>query len=185
MEPSGVEPPALCGKAMSSILPYRGVMPQIHPTVFIAEGARIIGDVVIGKDSSVWFNSVIRGDVHYIRIGERTNIQDNCVLHVTHQKYALNVGSGVTVGHSAVLHGCTIGNECIIGMGAIILDNASLHTHSFVAAGALVPENFVVPEGTLVAGVPAKVKRPLTEEEVKFLGQSAENYLNYVKNYRA
>lgn len=152
--------------------------------MFVAEGAKIIGDVVIGRDSSVWFNSVVRGDVHYIRIGERTNIQDNCVLHVTHQKYALQIGSGVTVGHSAVIHGCTIGDDCIIGMGAIILDNALVNSHSFVAAGALVPENFVVPGGTLVAGVPAKVKRSLTTDEVKFLEQSAQNYLKYVKSYR-
>lgn len=152
--------------------------------MFVADGARIIGDVVIGRDSSVWFNSVVRGDVHYIRIGERTNIQDNCVLHVTHQKYSLQIGSDVTVGHGAILHGCTIGDECIVGMGAIILDNAVVHPHSFVAAGALVPESFVVPEGTLVAGIPAKIKRNLTEEEVKFLAKSAQNYLQYVQSYR-
>ena len=169
---------------MSSILPYRGTTPQIHESVFIAEGARIIGDVVIGRDSSIWFNSVVRGDVHYIRIGDRTNIQDNCVLHVTNQKYALTVGSNVTVGHSAVLHGCTIGDCCIIGMGAIILDNAFVNSRSFIAAGALVPENYVVPERTLVAGVPAKVKRTLTAEEMSFLEQSAQNYVNYVKTYR-
>ncbi len=184
MEPSGMESAAVRGTPLSTIAPYRGIVPQIHPSVFVAEGARIIGDVVIGKDSSVWFNSVIRGDVHFIRIGERTNIQDNCVLHVTHEKYALRIGSNVTVGHSAVLHGCTIGDECIVGMGAIILDNASVSARSFVAAGALVPENFVVPQGTLVAGVPAKVKRALTPEEVQFLGQSARNYLDYVKTYR-
>jgi carbonic anhydrase/acetyltransferase-like protein (isoleucine patch superfamily) len=158
--------------------------PDIHESVFLAEGARIIGDVTIGRDSSVWFNSVVRGDVHYIRIGERPNIQDNCVLHVTHQRYALTVGSNVTVGHGVVLHGCTVGDFCIIGMGAIILDNAFVNARSFVAAGALVPENFVVPKETLVAGVPAKVKRPLTAEELKFLEQSAQNYVGYVKSYR-
>ncbi len=171
-------------EALISILSYRGIRPQIHDSVFVAEGARIIGDVAIGKDSSVWFNTVVRGDVHSIRIGERTNIQDNCVLHVTHQRYALNIGSNVTVGHSAVLHGCTIGDYCLIGMGAIILDNAFVHPRSFIAAGALVPENFVVPRETLVAGVPAKVKRPLTAEELRFLEQSAQNYIGYVRTYR-
>jgi carbonic anhydrase/acetyltransferase-like protein (isoleucine patch superfamily) len=169
---------------LSSVLSYRGLKPDIHESVFLAEGARIIGDVTIGRDSSVWFNSVVRGDVHHIRIGERTNIQDNCVLHVTHRRYALTVGSNVTVGHSVVLHGCTIGDFCIIGMGAIILDNAFVNARSFVAAGALVPENFVVPKETLVAGVPAKVKRPLTAEELKFLEESAQNYVGYVKTYR-
>ncbi len=145
---------------------------------------RIIGDVAIGKDSSVWFNSVVRGDVHRIRIGERTNIQDNCVLHVTHERYALNIGNNVTVGHGAVLHGCTIGDYCVIGMGAIVLDNAFVNPRSFVAAGALVSENFVVPPEMLVAGVPAKVKRALKADELKFLEQSAQNYVGYVKTYR-
>jgi len=169
---------------LNSVLSYRGIVPQIHESVFLAEGARIIGDVTIGKDSSVWFNSVVRGDVHRIRIGERTNIQDNCVLHVTHQQYGLSIGNNVTVGHSVVLHGCTVGDYCVIGMGAIVLDNAFVNSRSFVAAGALVPENFVVPQETLVAGVPAKVRRALTADELKFLEQSAQNYVGYVKTYR-
>ena len=148
MEPAGVDAAPIRRRTLSSVLPYRGITPQIHESVFIAEGARIIGDVTIGRDSSVWFNSVVRGDVHRIRIGEKTNIQDNCVLHVTHARYALTIGSNVTVGHSVVLHGCTIGDFCIIGMGAIVLDNAFVNSGSFVAAGALVPENFVVPKGT-------------------------------------
>jgi gamma-carbonic anhydrase len=152
--------------------------------VFIAEGARVIGDVEVGKDSSIWFNTVVRGDVHFISIGDRTNIQDNCVLHVTHKKYPLRIGSNVTVGHSAVLHGCTIEDFCLVGMGAIVLDNALVHSRSFIAAGALVQENFEVPEGTLVAGIPAKVKRPLTSEETTFLERSAQNYVDYVKTYR-
>jgi carbonic anhydrase/acetyltransferase-like protein (isoleucine patch superfamily) len=174
----------VCGAELSSVLLYRGIKPKIHKSVFIAEGARIIGDVEIGRESSIWFNTVVRGDVHSITIGERTNIQDNCVLHVTHKKFALHIGSNVTVGHSAVLHGCTIGDYCLIGMGAIVLDNAVIHSRSFVAAGALVQENFEVPEGTLVAGVPAKIKRPLTTEEAAFLERSAQNYVDYVKTYR-
>jgi carbonic anhydrase/acetyltransferase-like protein (isoleucine patch superfamily) len=166
------------------MIAYRGISPKIHESVFIAEGARIIGDVEIGRESSVWFNTVIRGDVHSITIGERTNIQDNCVLHVTHKKFALRIGSNVTVGHNAVLHGCTIGDYCLVGMGAIVLDNAFVHSRALIAAGAVVQENFEVPEGTLVAGVPAKIKRPLTVEEAAFLERSAQNYVDYVKTYR-
>lgn len=138
----------------------------------------------IGKDSSVWFNSVVRGDVNYVRIGERTNIQDNTVLHVTHKKYALRIGSNVTVGHGVVLHGCSVGNAVLIGMGSIVLDNVTVQSHSLVAAGSVVPEGFEVPEGMLVAGVPARIKRPLKREEIDFLEQSAANYLKYVQSYR-
>ena len=169
---------------MNSVIAYRGIKPRIHDSVYIAEGARIIGDVEIGDESSIWFNSVVRGDVHSIRIGSRTNIQDNCVLHVTHRKYPLHIGSNVTVGHNAVLHGCTVEDYCLIGMGAIVLDNATIHTRSLVAAGALVQEGFIVPEGSLVAGVPAKIKRPLTQVETEFLKRSAQNYVDYVKTYR-
>lgn len=166
------------------ILPYRGIMPRIHPTVFIAKGAQIIGDVEIGAGSSVWFNTVVRGDVHYIKIGERTNIQDNCVLHVTHKVYPLVIGSDVTVGHGAILHAATIKDRCLIGMGAKVLDNATVGPYALVAAGALVLEGFEVPEGVLVAGVPAKIKRKLTDEERRQIVQSAENYVDYVKTYR-
>ena len=166
------------------IIPYRGITPKIHPSVFIAEGAQIIGDVEIGAESSVWFNTVIRGDVHYIRIGERTNIQDNCVLHVTHNTYPLVIGSDVTVGHGAILHAATIKDRCLIGMGAKVLDDATVGSYSFVAAGSLVLEHFEVPEGALVAGVPARVKRMLSEEERQQIVQSAQNYVGYVKTYR-
>lgn len=167
------------------LIPFQGIHPKIHESVFIAEGAQIIGDVEIGRESSVWFNAVIRGDVHYIRIGERTNIQDNCTLHVTHKKYPLIIGSDVTIGHGAIVHGATVGDFCLIGMGARILDNAKINHHAFIAAGALVLEHFEVPEGTLVAGVPARVIRALTEEELKQVEQSAKNYLMYVQQYRS
>jgi carbonic anhydrase/acetyltransferase-like protein (isoleucine patch superfamily) len=166
------------------IIPYRGVKPKVHPSVFIAEGAQIIGDVEIGADSSVWFNTVIRGDVHYIRIGERTNIQDNCVLHVTHDTYPLVIGSDVTVGHGAILHAATIKDRCLIGMGAKVLDDATVGPYAFVAAGSLVLEHFEVPEGALVAGVPARVKRMLSDDERQQIVQSAQNYVGYVKTYR-
>jgi gamma-carbonic anhydrase len=166
------------------LIPLKGMVPRVHESVFIADGARIIGDVQIGKESSVWFNTVIRGDVHFIRIGERTNVQDLCMLHVTHNKYPLVIGSNVTIGHGAILHGTTIHDTCLIGMGAKILDNSTVGPHAFVAAGSLVLEGFTVPEGTLVAGIPAKVKRDLTDAERVMLAQSAQNYIKYIQMYR-
>ena len=169
---------------MSSVLPFRGISPKLHESVFLAEGARIIGDVEIGEESSVWFNAVVRGDVNSVRIGNRTNVQDNCVLHVTHERHPLVVGSSVTIGHGAVVHGARVQDFCLIGMGAIILDGAVVGPYALVAAGAVVAEGFVVPEGVLVAGVPAKVRRTLTSSERTMLEQSALNYVRYVAQYR-
>jgi carbonic anhydrase/acetyltransferase-like protein (isoleucine patch superfamily) len=170
---------------MTGIIPYKDRIPKLHASVFVADGAKIIGDVEIGEHSGIWFNAVVRGDVNFIHIGSRTNIQDNSVLHVTTKTAPLMIGSNVTVGHSAVLHGCTIDDCCLIGMGAIVLDKAHIHQNSMVAAGALVLEAFDVPEGMLVAGVPAKVKRALTEEEKQFIRQSAANYVGYVQSYQS
>jgi gamma-carbonic anhydrase len=167
-----------------SILEFEGMTPRIDPTVFIAAGARIIGDVTIGTGSSVWFNVVIRGDVNTITIGDRTNIQDLTMCHVTHRKYALTIGSDVTVGHSAILHGATIGDRVLIGMGATVLDNSTVGSNSLVAAGAVVREGFAVPEGVLVAGVPAKVIRELSEEERAAVARGAVNYESYVDRFR-
>jgi carbonic anhydrase/acetyltransferase-like protein (isoleucine patch superfamily) len=164
--------------------PFRGIDPKIHESVFVADGAQIIGDVQIGSDSSVWFNAVIRGDVNIIRIGKRTNIQDNCSLHVTHETYALLIGSNVTIGHGAVVHGSTIRDNCLIGMGATVLDNTTIGPYTLVAAGSLLLENFVAPEGTLVAGVPATVRRELTGQERRSLEEAAEHYVRYVARYR-
>ena len=163
---------------------YRGVTPKLHASVFVVESAEIIGDVVIEKDSSVWYNAVVRGDVNYIRIGERTNIQDGCLLHVRHKQYPLIIGSNVTMGHGAIVHACIIGDVCLIGMGAIILDNAKINSYTLVAAGAVVMSSSVVPEGVLLAGVPAKVVRRLSEQEREMLGESAQHYVDYVKTYR-
>ena len=163
---------------------YRGITPNVDPSVFMVESAEIIGDVVIGKDSSVWYNAVIRGDVNYIRIGERTNIQDGCLLHVRHKKYPLLVGSNVTVGHGAILHACTIRDYCLVGMGAIILDNAQINAYTLVAAGTVVLNDSVIPEGVLVAGVPGKIVRELSTAERKMLEESAQNYVEYVRTYR-
>ncbi len=167
-----------------SIITFRGSTPKLHPSVFLAEGVKIIGDVKIGKDCSVWYNTVIRADVHYIRIGERTNIQDLCMLHVTHDTRPLNIGDNVTTGHSVTLHGCTIHDNNLIGIGARVLDGAIVRPFSLIAAGAVVKENFEVPEGSLAAGVPAKVIRKLTDEEKANIPKYASNYVNYVKEYR-
>ena len=166
------------------ILPYQNISPKIHESVLIAEGAHIIGDVEIGQDSSIWFNTVVRGDVNYIRIGERTNIQDLTMVHVTYKKYPTFIGNDISIGHSAVIHGCTIKDFVVVGMGAKILDNALVNSNSFVAAGSVVKEKFVIPEGTLVAGVPAKIVRDLRPEELEKIKQNAKNYLFYVQQYK-
>lgn len=163
---------------------YGQKVPNIDPSVFLAPGVHVIGEVVIGKDSSVWFNSVIRGDVNTIDIGERTNIQDGCVLHVTHATGSLKIGNDVTVGHSAILHGCELSHRCLIGMGAIILDNAKINPYTLVAAGAMVRMQAEFPEGVLIAGVPARVIRELTPDERTMIEQSAQWYVGYAREYR-
>ena len=165
------------------ILPYQNIYPKIHKSVLIAEGAFIIGDVGIEKDSSIWFNTVIRGDVNYIRIGERTNIQDLTMVHVTYKKFPTFIGNDVSIGHSAVIHGCKIKDNVVIGMGAKILDDATISSFSIVAAGSVVKERFVVPEGTLAAGVPARVMRDLKLEEIEKIKKNAKNYLFYIEQY--
>ena len=167
------------------IIPYAGIVPTIDESVFVADGAVVLGDVHIGPNSSVWFNVVIRGDVHQIRIGERTNIQDLSMLHVTYNKHPLAIGSGVTIGHCVMLHGCTVEDYALIGMNATVLDGAVIGHHSMVAEGSVVREGFVVPARTLVAGVPAKIMRELTDEECAKLEQSAQNYIDYVASYRS
>lgn len=157
--------------------------PVIHHTVFVAESAAVIGDVSIGEESSIWFNTVARGDVNYIVIGKRTNVQDNCVLHVTTDTHPLLIGDDVTVGHRVILHGCTVNDRVLVGMGAIVLDGAVLEQDSFVAAGSVVPPGFVVPEGKLVMGTPSKVKRELTPDEIKGIRDSADNYVHNAKNF--
>lgn len=167
-----------------TIIQYGGIIPTLHESVFVAHGAVILGDVHIGADSSIWYNAVIRGDVHWIRIGERTNVQDLAMLHTTHQKHPLSIGNDVTIGHHAMLHGCTVEDFVLVGMQATILDRAVVRHHSMIAAGSVVLEGFEVPEGTLVAGVPAKIIRDLTIDERAKLEQSSQNYINYVATYR-
>lgn len=166
------------------IVPYQNISPKIHESVLIAEGAHIIGDVEINKDSSIWFNTVVRGDVNYIRIGERTNIQDLTMIHVTYKKFPTFIGNDVSIGHSAVIHGCKIDDFVLIGIGAKILDEANICSFSLVAAGSVVKEKFEVPSGTLAAGVPAKIIRDLRPEEIERIKQNAKNYLFYCQQYK-
>lgn len=166
------------------IYSYKDATPQIPDSVFVAPNATIIGDVKIGKDSGVWFNSVIRGDVNEIRIGEKTNIQDGSILHVTLKDWPLHIGSNVTLGHGVILHGCTVSDNCLIGMGATILDGARVGELCLIAAGSLVLEGTRIPKQSLVAGVPAIVKRTLSEEEVEKIRASADRYVAYKNSYQ-
>jgi len=163
---------------------FRGVLPQAAESAYIDPSAQVIGDVIIGERSSVWPNVTIRGDVNYIRIGAETNVQDNAVLHVETATWPLFLGDRVTVGHSATLHGCAIEDECLIGVGAVVLNGAKVGRGSVIAAGALVPEGMEVPPGSVVMGVPAKVKRPVTEEERARFRTSAERYVNLRQIYK-
>ncbi|MER3423612.1 MAG: gamma carbonic anhydrase family protein [Nitrospiraceae bacterium] len=163
---------------------FQGVAPKIAESAFVEDTAVIIGDVVIGEESSIWFNAVVRGDVHYIRIGDRTNIQDLSVIHVTHDTHPTVIGNDVTVGHHVVLHGCTIKDRVLVGMGAIIMDGAVIGEDCVVGAGALVTERTVVPPKSLILGSPAKVKRPVTDEELAWIRASAQNYVKYSRQYR-
>lgn len=155
---------------------FRGVRPQVAATAYIDESAQLIGDIVIGEHASVWPNAVLRADVSSIRIGSYTNIQDNCVLHVEESLYPLVVGDRVTVGHGVILHGCRIESRCLIGMGAVILNNARIGAGSIVAAGAVVPEHVVVPPGSLCLGVPGKAQRALRQEESQRIDHGADSY---------
>ncbi len=167
-----------------NIITYKDITPKIHSTAFICHGVQIIGDVEIEQDCSVWYNSVIRGDVHYIRIGEGTNIQDLSMLHVTNGKYPLNIGRYVTIAHSVTVHGCTLKDYSFVGIGARVLDGATVNSHSVVAAGSLVKEGFEIPEGVLAAGLPAKIIRDLSEKEIEEFGKIAKHYIEYVHDYR-
>jgi len=168
---------------MAIIKPYRGIYPRIHHSVYLSENVYVIGDVEIGEDSSLWFGAVVRGDVNYIRIGRRTNIQDNSVVHVTHETAPTIVGDEVTVGHRVILHGCVLGNRILVGMGAILMDGVEVEDNVIIGAGALVTQNKKIPSGVLVAGVPAKVVRDLKEEEIKMIKESADNYVAYKNEY--
>jgi carbonic anhydrase/acetyltransferase-like protein (isoleucine patch superfamily) len=169
---------------MPVILPYDGKTPRLAPSAFVADGAVLVGDVEIGEESSVWFQSVVRGDVNHVRIGARTNVQDHSVVHVSSGTHPTFVGDDVTVGHRVVLHGCTVKDRCLVGIGAIVLDGAVIGPDAMVGAGALVPPGMVVPPGVLVLGSPARVKRDLTAREIASVRESAARYAGYAARYR-
>jgi gamma-carbonic anhydrase len=162
---------------------YRDKFPKIGAGVFIDESAQVIGDVEIGANSSVWFNSVVRGDVYYIRIGENSNIQDLCCLHVTRDRNPTILGDHVTVGHGVILHGCSIESHCLIGMGAIVMDRVKIGQGSIVGAGSILTQGLQVPPRSLVLGAPARVIRELSAEQIQGIDRYAENYLMYKENY--
>ena len=163
---------------------FRGVHPQIHETAYIDESAQVIGDVQIGKQSSVWCNAVLRGDMFFIRIGDRTNIQDNCVVHTRTGEYPTILEDEVTVGHSVTLHGCYVERGSLVGIGSIVLDDVRIGAHSLIAAGSLISPGTIIPPRSMVMGVPGRVKRTLTDEEVEGLSNFWTNYVNYTKIYK-
>lgn len=167
----------------STVLPFKGIEPKLAKGVFVASGAVVIGDVELGVDSNVWFNTVIRGDVNRIRIGERTNIQDNTTVHVTSGTGPTSIGSDVTIGHNCVIHACTIGDFSLIGMGSIILDGAVIESHCFIAAGSVVTPGKVMPSGMMCMGSPAQPVRQLNDAELGFLKQSARDYVRTAQSY--
>lgn len=167
----------------SNIRPYKGKIPIIKDGAFVAPSADIIGDVEIGTQSGIWFGCVLRGDVAHIRVGERTNIQDGTVIHVTRNGHPTIIGSGVTIGHQALLHACKLEDSCFVGMGAIIMDDAIVESGAMVAAGALITPNKIVKKGQIWAGNPAKYFRDLTEKEAAFIKISEDNYVKHVEEY--
>ncbi|HXT66266.1 MAG TPA: gamma carbonic anhydrase family protein [Nitrospiraceae bacterium] len=162
---------------------FQGIKPTVPTSCFIEETGVVIGDVVLGEYCSVWFHAVIRGDVHFIRIGDRTNMQDLCMLHVTHDTHPLVIGNEVTIGHAAILHGCTIKDRVLIGMGAIVMDGAVIGEDSIVGAGALVVEDMIVPPKSVILGSPGRVRRTVSETELAWIKESAENYVKYGSQY--
>jgi carbonic anhydrase/acetyltransferase-like protein (isoleucine patch superfamily) len=164
---------------MALILPVQGVSPVIGSNSFVAENSTIVGDVVIGENCSVWFNTVIRGDVNFIRIGNNSNIQDGAVIHGTYKNASTTIGSNVSVGHRAIVHGCTLRDHVLIGMGAIIMDHAVVEEFCIVAAGSVILENTVCESGYLYAGVPARKIKALTEEQVALVKRLPGNYIMY------
>ncbi|MDB2362459.1 gamma carbonic anhydrase family protein [Flavobacteriales bacterium] len=165
---------------MALIKSVNGKSPQMGEDVYLAENATAVGDVVMGNQCSVWFNAVIRGDVHYIRIGNKVNIQDGAVIHCTYQKHPTEIGDNVSIGHNALVHGCKVMNNVLIGMGAIVMDGVTVHSNSIIAAGAVVLEGTTVESGCIYAGVPAKKVKELSQEQTAVLIEGiADNYVMY------
>ena len=165
------------------IYEYKGIRPRLGKDVFLAPGVIVLGDVEIGDDSNIWFNTVVRGDVNRVRIGKRTNIQDLCMLHVTGERFPLTIGHGVIVGHRAVLHGCTIHDNALIGIGALVLDGAIVEEGATVAAGAVVTPGTVIPANRVAVGIPARPTREPTQEEKSFHQTNLSRYMEYGRNF--
>jgi carbonic anhydrase/acetyltransferase-like protein (isoleucine patch superfamily) len=163
--------------------PYRGVLPTVDPSAYVDESAQVIGDVTIGPESSVWMNVVVRGDVHRVRIGARTNLQDGTIVHVMRGTHPTTLGDDVTVGHGVIVHGCTVKDRCLIGMGAILLNGVVVGEDAIVAAGSLLPEGFEVPPRSLVMGSPGRIRRSLTDEEVASIRDYSDRYVKYRLDY--
>ena len=170
---------------MALIRPLGGRSPRLHDSAFVAETAIVIGDVELGAQSSIWFGCVLRGDIHHIRVGARTNVQDHTVIHVTSHTHPTSVGDDVTLGHRVTLHGCTVKDRCLIGMGSIVLDGAVIGEDALLGAGSVVPPGMVVPPGKLALGAPARVKRDLTPAEIASLLVSAQSYVQRAQEYLA
>lgn len=166
-----------------AIRAYKGILPTIALSAFIDDSAQVIGDVVIGDESSVWMMTVIRGDVNYIRIGDRTNVQDGTIVHVQHDTHPTIIGNDVTIGHGAIVHGCTIADRVLVGMGATILNGASIGEDCIIAAGTLLTENTVIPPRSMVMGAPGKVRRSLTDRDLEMIREFAGNYVRYRRDY--
>jgi carbonic anhydrase/acetyltransferase-like protein (isoleucine patch superfamily) len=163
----------------------RGKSPQIPSDCFIADNATIVGDVIFGEKCSVWFNAVLRGDVNFIKIGNKVNIQDGAVVHCTYKKYSTIIGNNVSIGHNAIVHGCKIHDNVLIGMGSIVMDNCIIHSNSIVAAGAVVTQNTIIESGSIYAGVPAKKVKDISEELISNeIGRISENYVEYSSWYK-
>lgn len=172
-------------KQMAIILPVNNKQPQFGNNVFIAPNATIVGDVIMGDDCSIWFNAVMRGDVHYIKCGNKVNIQDGAIIHCTYLKHPTNIGNNVSVGHNAIVHGCTIHDDVLIGMGAIVMDRCVVHSNSIIAAGAVVLEGTIVEAGSIYAGVPAKKVKDISQDKISGeINRIAENYVKYAEWFR-
>ncbi|MBS1985640.1 MAG: gamma carbonic anhydrase family protein [Bdellovibrionales bacterium] len=165
------------------ILPHHGVAPRLERPLYIAPNATIVGDVQAGAECSFWFGSVTRGDVHSIRLGHSTNVQDLTMLHVSYKKAGLFIGDQVTIGHSCILHGCTVGNRVLVGMGSVIMDNVVIEDDVLIGAGTLITEGTRIPSGSLVVGRPGAAKRPLSNEERAYLVRSADHYKHVARSY--
>lgn len=164
---------------MALLKSVRGIQPRFGENCWFADNATIVGEVIMGRDCTVWFNAVVRGDVNSITIGDRTNIQDGAVIHCTYQKYKTTIGSNVSIAHNAVVHGCTLDNEVLIGMGAIIMDGAVVGTGSIVAAGAIVTQHTIIPPGSIYAGNPARFLKAVSPEQAEVFMRTANNYVMY------